>query len=77
VCIHICQMHQNLKLLAASLPAQKDCRFSFKNVMCSRESQNCTLQKYSDCPGQNHLKTVIQELFQANDFDVKDTIVYR
>jgi hypothetical protein len=83
VCVRACvrahayQMHQNSKLLAVSLPEQKDCRFTFENVMYCSESQNCTLQRYSNCPGQSHLQTVIRELFQANDFDVEDSIVYK
>jgi hypothetical protein len=70
-------MHQNLKLLAAALPEQKDYRFIFENLVCSRESQNCTLHRCLNCPGQSHLQTVVEELFQANNFDVEDSIVYK
>jgi hypothetical protein len=73
----VCEMHQNMKLLAAALPEQKDYRFLFENLVCSRLSQNCMFHRCSNCPGQSQLQTVIEELFQANDSDVEDCIIYK
>jgi hypothetical protein len=50
-------------------------RLLFENLACCRESQNCVLCRCSNCPGQSHLKTITEELFEANDFDVEDSIV--
>jgi hypothetical protein len=74
--MYVCEMRQNIKLLAAVLPEEKDYRFISENVVCCRESQNCVLHRCSNCPGQSQLQTVVEELFQANDFDVEDSIVY-
>jgi hypothetical protein len=30
----------------------------------------------SDCPGLSQLQTVIEESFQANDFDMEDSVVF-
>jgi hypothetical protein len=35
------------------------------------------VHRYSNCPGQSQLQTVVEELFQANYFDVEDSIVYK
>jgi hypothetical protein len=51
LCVYMseCEMHQDLKLLAAALPKQKDYRFCFKNLLCStdvnngQDSDNCKL----------------------------------
>jgi hypothetical protein len=77
VCVCVCEMHQNLKLLAAALPEEKDYRFLFENLVCFRQSQNCIPHRCSNCPGQSQLQTVTEELFQTNDFDVEDSVVYK
>jgi hypothetical protein len=73
----VCEEYQNLKLLAASLPEQKHYRFLFENLVCSRESQNYMLHSCSNCPGESQLQTAVEELFEANDFDVEDSIIYK
>jgi hypothetical protein len=48
--------------MAAALPEQKDYRFIFENLICSRETQNCMLYRCSNCQGQSQLQTVTKEL---------------
>jgi hypothetical protein len=35
------------------------------------------LHRCSNCTGQSQLRAVIEELFQANNFDVEDSILYK
>jgi hypothetical protein len=35
------------------------------------------LHRCSNCLGQSQLQNVVKELFQAYDFDVEDSIVYK
>jgi hypothetical protein len=36
-----------------------------------------SLKIVSKCPRQSQLQTVVEELFQANDFDVEGSIIYK
>jgi hypothetical protein len=76
VCACVLSACHNLKLLASTPSEQKYYRFLFANLICSRKSQHCMLHRCSNCPGQSQLQTVIEELFQANYFDVEGSIVY-
>jgi hypothetical protein len=75
--VSVCGIHENFKLLPPALPEQKDYRFPYENVVCSRESKSYVLHRYSKCCGQSQPQNVVAELFQASGFDVEDSTVYK
>lgn len=63
----VCTYHQNAKL---QISAIGDVRINYKLLMeksvCGTENRNCMLNQCSNCPGQNNVKSFLEEL-EFND----------
>jgi hypothetical protein len=78
VCVCVCVRNASeFEVTGCCTTGTERLQIFFLNMICSRESQNCMHHRCSNFPGQSQLQTVVEELFQTNDFDVEDSIVYK
>ena len=74
----VCEQHQNVKLLLASLPGPKlDHKCLMEKVVCDVSDRNCMLHRCEKCPGAANLKEYLQSVFTERSIDEEDELTFK
>ena len=73
----VCESHQNVKLMLASIPSNEDYRHFLGKLVCDITSRFCMLHRCDSCPGTESLSQYITELFSSNGFEEDDIVVFK
>ncbi len=76
----VCTVHQNVKLLLASLPLKAEVEITYhdllNHIVCSTDNSECMLHRCENCPGveglQNYLGTILND--EADQIEYKQWV---
>ena len=74
----VCEYHQNVKLLLASLPGPKlDHKSLMAKLVCNISERNCMIQRCEKCPGSSNLREHLQSVFLERSIDEDDELTFK
>ena len=73
----VCSYHENVKLLCFAIPGNLDYKEYMNLCVFDLVDQNCMFHSCENCPDITNLTNYLKNIFEDNDFDDDDKIIYK